>query len=94
MVVPDNKLIMSFVKRLQDYFTIIEEANTLIQDLRDEWQATDPDITVEGSILDPVEKTAANMIISNIQTFINDNQSTINALKNKNVGSHQGNALD
>ncbi len=92
--VTDNKKIMSFVKRLQDYYTAIIENNNFVQALVIEWQNEAPDVNVEGSLLSPEEVTNSNTLIINTQAFIDANQVVIDGLLAKNTGSHKGNALN
>lgn len=92
--VPDNIKGWSFIKKLQDAFTVISNTNDQLQDLKSKWQVANIDVNVGGFPLTSQEVTAANDLIVATNTFINDNAAVINGLLEKNVGSHKGNALD
>ena len=92
--VPDNIKAWSFIKKLQDNFTIISDKNDELQALKTSWQDAGIDTGVEGFPLTPQEVSAANTLIVAMNTFMTDNAAVIDGLLAKNVGSHKGNALD
>ena len=92
--IPDNIKGWSYIKKLQDYYSSIIDANNNLQSLKSTWQAEGVDIEVEGFPLTSQEVNLAANAINSTNTYISDIQTFLDGLMAKNIGSHKGNALD
>lgn len=92
--VPDNKKGWTLIKRAQELIAREESLDTAWQSLKDDYQSANPNINTPGFPLTAQEVSDASAMIAAHSTFLSDNATIITTLKNKNVGSHKGNALD
>lgn len=92
--VPDNKKGLSLIKRTRVIITSLEANDVSLQSIKTAYQNANPDVNVEGFPMAAQEVSDANAMITAYNDFITAHATTITMLKNKNVGSHKGNALD
>lgn len=92
--VPDNKKGLTLIKKAQGLITRHESLNNDWQALKTAYQNANPNVNAEGFPMTAQEVSDSNNMITAHATFMNDHSATITMLKNKDVGSHKGNALD
>ena len=88
--VPDNKKGWSFIKAAQELIAS-DEGWAL---LRTKFQNAGLNINAAGFPLTAQEVSDINDFIVAHNTLMTDHAAILTILKNKNIGSHKGNALD
>lgn len=89
-----NKLGLSLIKKAQDVITDLENDNIVLQAVKIAYQNAIPDVNSPGFPINTQEVQDVNTLIAWLNDGLTTHANTITMLKNINIGSHKGNALD